>query len=90
MTSKGWWVTCRRRCPRGHTKPSYLVGSSAVVGFFVASVSGPKAGVAEEARTRGFATPAFAGCAFVGGVARLEIHRVLGGVKRDLKRLVLV
>jgi hypothetical protein len=31
----------------------------------VASVAGPKAGVAEEARTRSFAAPAFAGCAFV-------------------------
>jgi hypothetical protein len=30
-------------------------------GTFVAS----KSGVAEEARTRGFAAPAFAGCAFV-------------------------
>ncbi len=29
-----------------------------------ASVAGPKSGVAEEARTRGFATPAFAGCAY--------------------------
>ena len=34
-------------------------GSSAVVGSFVAS----DAGVGEEARTRGFAAPAFAGCA---------------------------
>jgi hypothetical protein len=33
----------------------------------VASVAGLKAGVAEEARTRGFAAPAFAGCAFVEG-----------------------
>jgi hypothetical protein len=39
-------------------------GSSAVVGPFVASMEG----VAEEARTRGFAAPAFAGCAFVEGV----------------------
>jgi hypothetical protein len=38
-------------------------GGSAVLGTFVAS----KRCVAEEARTRGFAAPAFAGCAFVGG-----------------------
>jgi hypothetical protein len=38
-------------------------GCSAVVGSFVASTEG----VAEEARTRGFAAPAFAGCAFVEG-----------------------
>src|SRR3954466_1268985 len=30
-----------------------------------ASVAGREGGVAEEARTRGFAAPAFAGCAFV-------------------------
>jgi hypothetical protein len=36
-------------------------GGSAVVGSFVASAEG----VAEEARTRGFAAPVFAGCAFV-------------------------
>jgi hypothetical protein len=38
-------------------------GGSAVVGSFVA----PAEGVAEEARTRGFAAPAFAGCAFIEG-----------------------
>jgi hypothetical protein len=38
-------------------------GGSAVVGSFVASTED----VAEEARTRGFAAPAFAGCAFVEG-----------------------
>jgi len=37
-------------------------GSSAILGSFVASLP---AGVAEEARTRGFATPAFAGWALV-------------------------
>jgi hypothetical protein len=37
-------------------------------GSCVASVAGPvETGVAEEARTRGFAAPAFAGCAFVEG-----------------------
>ena len=41
-------------------------GSSAVSGSFVASAGIPY-GVAEEARTRGFAAPAFAGCAFVVG-----------------------
>jgi hypothetical protein len=35
----------------------------------VALVAGPsEAGVAEEARTRGFAAPAFAGCAVVEGI----------------------
>jgi hypothetical protein len=34
-------------------------------GIFVASVARPKAHEAEETRTRGFATPAFAGCALV-------------------------
>src|SRR5690348_15512450 len=38
-----------------------MLGGSAVVGSYVASTEG----VAEEARTRGFAAPAFAGCAFV-------------------------
>jgi hypothetical protein len=37
------------------------LGSSAILGSFEAS------SVAEEARTRGFAAPAFAGCAFVEG-----------------------
>ena len=53
--------------PAGTQTPSYLVGSSAVVGCFAASVSGREAGVAEEARTRSFAAPAFAGCASVEG-----------------------
>ena len=39
-------------------------GSSAILGAFVASEVG-YAGVAEEARTRGFAAPAFAGWALV-------------------------
>jgi hypothetical protein len=59
----------QRRESEGHYRQkraaSYQVGGSAVVGFFVASVAGLKADVAEEARTRGFATPAFAGCALV-------------------------
>jgi hypothetical protein len=38
-----------------------ILGGSAVVGSYVAS----ERGVAEEARTRGFAAPALAGCAFV-------------------------
>jgi hypothetical protein len=38
------------------------LGSSAVLGSFVRR---KETGVAEEARTRGFAAPAFAGCAFV-------------------------
>src|SRR5439155_7577648 len=44
--------------PKDQT-PSFHSSSSAVLGSFVASASG----VAEEARTRGFASPAFAGFA---------------------------
>ena len=47
------------------TDASVSFGSSAVVGSFVASRI--PCGVAEGARTRGFAAPAFAGCAFVEG-----------------------
>jgi hypothetical protein len=47
-----------------NAKPSYAFGSSAILGSFVAS-GATCGGVAEEARTRGFAAPAFAGCAFV-------------------------
>ena len=43
-----------------YTNRGRLFGSSAVSGSFVAGY------VAEETRTRGFAAPAFAGCAFVG------------------------
>jgi len=49
-------------------------------GFLRASVAGPKAGVAEEARTRGFASPGFPGCAFswqnvaTGGLPYGEVH----------------
>jgi hypothetical protein len=39
-------------------------GSPAILGSLVASGE-TKSGVAEEARTRGFAAPAFAGFAFV-------------------------
>jgi hypothetical protein len=42
------------------------LGGSAVVGSF-GRQAGIPCGVAEEARTRGFAAPAFAGCAFVVG-----------------------
>jgi hypothetical protein len=45
--------------------PTTPFGGSAVVRTFVASVAGSEAGVAEEARTRGFAAPAFAGCALL-------------------------
>jgi hypothetical protein len=45
------------------TPPRHQLGGSAVVGSFVAL----DGGVAEEARTRGFAAPAFAGCAFSRG-----------------------
>jgi hypothetical protein len=56
-------------CPRDvsgpdNTNAELPFGSSAILGSFVASVAAC-AGVAEEARTRGFATPAFAGLAFV-------------------------
>jgi hypothetical protein len=43
-------------------KPELPVGGSAILGSGVASNSG----VAEETRTRSFATPALAGCAFDG------------------------
>jgi hypothetical protein len=49
----------------GAKNPARLVGSSAVLGPFVRRWV---AGVAKEARTRGFAAPAFAGCAFSEGV----------------------
>ena len=54
------------------------LGSSAVLGSFVASTSG----VAEEARTRGFAAPAFAGCAFVVGLVALS-YGVVQGLSSD-------
>jgi hypothetical protein len=43
-----------------------MFGSSAVVGPSWRQAEVP-CGVAEETRTRGFAAPAFAGCAFVEG-----------------------
>jgi hypothetical protein len=49
-----------------------LLGSSAVLGSFVALWEG----VAEEMRTRGFAAPAFAGCAFIEGLWLLSYGRV--------------
>jgi hypothetical protein len=52
--------------------------SSAVLGSFVASNEGG----AEEARTRGFATPAFTGCAFVEGLATLS-YRVAQELSSD-------
>jgi hypothetical protein len=48
--------------------------TTAELTFSNSAVLGPswrlKSGVAEEARTRGFATPAFAGCALVGANKR--------------------
>jgi hypothetical protein len=41
-----------------------------------------QSGVAEEARTRGFAAPAFAGCAFVVGLAILS-YRVMQRLSSD-------
>jgi len=59
--------------------PSYPVRQLGGRGSFAASVPGPKAGVAEEARTRGFAAPAFAGCAFVSmGILGIEPTVCLG------------
>ena len=57
---------CTRCCAKILAASSVAVsqwpfGSSAVVGSFGAS----ERGVAEEARTRGFAAPVFTGCAFV-------------------------
>jgi hypothetical protein len=48
-----------------------------------------EAGVAEEARTRGFATPAFAGCAFAGtdvAAGRATLHAGTGLVNQQLKK----
>jgi hypothetical protein len=39
-------------------------------------------GIAEEARTRGFAAPAFAGCAFVERLATLS-YRVVQGLSSN-------
>ena len=50
-----------RRGRQNNKPPAPLMGSPAVLGSFVAS----KDYVAEEARTRSFAAPALAGCAFV-------------------------
>ena len=50
----------------GQMDARYPFGGLAVVGSFVA-LAGVTSGVAEEARTRGVAAPAFAGCAFVEG-----------------------
>jgi hypothetical protein len=57
-----------RGCTRGNFRGEKAdagqpIGGLAVVGSFVAS----EGGVAEEARTRGFAAPGFPGCAFVEG-----------------------
>src|ERR1700750_1398908 len=58
--------------------PSYQFGSAAVVGTRGVSVWPVRAGVAEKARTRGFAAPAFAGGAFVeGGCPTYERGRAL-------------
>jgi hypothetical protein len=58
-------ATCRDGAPDAQTKkkaePAWQqLGDLETSG---ASVGGPRAGVAEEARIRGFAAPAFAGCA---------------------------
>jgi hypothetical protein len=63
--------------------PTHLFGSSAIFGSFVAFVEG----VAEEARTRGFAPPAFTGLALI-EVWTLRWGSVLGlstnAARRDL------
>src|SRR5206468_4070695 len=53
--------------------------SSAILGSFVASAAGR---VAEETRTRGFAAPAFAGCALIG----FGTDTLLGGTSCVKKR----
>jgi hypothetical protein len=56
-------VVARDECSN-NTNAEQPFGSSAILGSFVAS-GRYRRSVAEEARTRGFATPAFAGWAFV-------------------------
>jgi hypothetical protein len=63
---------------RSGAKQRAALGNSAVFGSFVASVEG----VAEEARTRSFAAPAFAGCAFIVGLANLS-YGVVRGLSSD-------
>ena len=55
-------IGTRSGCNRRIHERRATHGSSAILGTFVAS----GAGVAEEARTRGFAPPALAGFAFLG------------------------
>jgi len=50
----------------------------------VASVTSQLTGVAEEARTRGFAAPAFAGCAFVED-SRVVSYRPVRGLSSRWK-----
>ena len=71
---------CQRLNVTGQMQtPSRLFGSSAVVKSYVASD-----GVAEEARTRGFVPPTFAGFAFVAAVSLAggDIPRRQSGVKK--------
>jgi len=50
----------------------YPFGSSAIVGSYVASGGNPVAASRRAARTRGFAAPAFAGCAIVVGFCSIR------------------
>ncbi len=62
-----------------HHRPAQPFGGSAVLGSFVASGES-QSGVAEEARTRGFAAPAFAECA-LSRDGRLELPGSTRAVK---------
>jgi len=69
-----------RGFPGTHEHPAADIGSSAILESFVAC----EAGVAEETRTRGFASPALAGFALVDGafLTELQILHRRQGVKR--------
>jgi len=58
----------------------YPFGSSAIVGSYVASGGNPVAASRRAAKTRGIATPAFTGCAFIvrnGALVSYRVMRVL-------------
>ena len=65
--------------------PAAPFGGPAVVGSFVASAGIPAAS-RRAARTRGFAAPAFAGCAFIEGERALVKARYKGCQARVLRR----
>jgi hypothetical protein len=57
-------ILCGAACRHVQENAESAVSRLGGRGFFGASVAGLEAGVSEESRTRGFAAPAFAGCAF--------------------------